>query len=152
VLIFELTCKRGHTFEGWFESLEALQDQLDNGRITCPSCGSADVQRAFSAFAIGSKNPFSPRPGSDAAFDGEKSSQALQQAVHRYFMENFEDVGATFCQEALKIHYGVSPLRNIRGVSSPQEEEILRAEGVEFFRLGAEPERTPPKASSRKAH
>jgi hypothetical protein len=152
VLIFELTCKRGHTFEGWFESLEALQAQLDDGQITCPNCGSAEVARAFSAFAIGGKNPAAPTPGNDSAFDNEKFGQALQQAVHHYFMENFEDVGATFCQEALKIHYGVSPLRNIRGVSSPQEEEILREEGVEFFKLGAKPEPAPPKISSRKTH
>jgi hypothetical protein len=148
LLIFELTCKRGHTFEGWFESLEALQAQLDSGQITCPSCGNADVQRAFSAFAIGGKN----LPGHDSACDNEKLGRLLQQAVRHYFMENFEDVGAAFCREALKIHYGASPLRNIRGVSSPQEEEILREEGVEFFRLGAKAEHLPPKVSNRKTH
>ena len=48
---------------------------------------------------------------------------------------HFEDVGTDFAKEALKMHYQVSEQRNIRGVSTAQEEEVLKQEGIEFFKL-----------------
>jgi hypothetical protein len=35
----------------------------------------------------------------------------------------------------LKIHYGASAPRNIRGVSTPREEKTLKDEGIQFFKL-----------------
>ena len=60
--------------------------------------------------------------------------QFMEKLVH-YVQENFEDVGTDFAKEALKMHYGVSDPRNIRGVSSEQEEQTLREEGISFFKL-----------------
>jgi hypothetical protein len=59
----------------------------------------------------------------------------LAKAVVDYLNTNFEDVGTQFTKEALKIHYGVEEKRNIRGVSTPEEEKVLREEGVEFFKI-----------------
>ena len=81
-----------------------------------------------SGFAIAKKRG---EPGPEVA------AQMLGQAFHRYLRDNFDDVGAGFATQALKIHYGVEPARNIRGVSTPQEEEMLKSEGVEFFKVGA---------------
>jgi hypothetical protein len=33
------------------------------------------------------------------------------------------------------MHYGVTEPRNIRGVSTPKEEETMKAEGINFFKL-----------------
>jgi hypothetical protein len=131
VLIFELKCQAGHIFEGWYSGLEDLQRQLETNSIECPLCGDKNVRRVMSSFAIGGKklSPDTPR------HETQKSAQAVQMAMQRFFMENFEDVGSDFFKHALKMHYGSLPLRNIRGVSSPQEEEILRDEGVDFFKI-----------------
>ncbi|MGD9072079.1 MAG: DUF1178 family protein, partial [Desulfobacterales bacterium] len=40
-----------------------------------------------------------------------------------------------FTKEALKMHYGVTEQRNIRGTSSPEEEKILKEEGIEFIKI-----------------
>jgi hypothetical protein len=97
----------------------------------------------MSSFAIGGKKS-APET---AEYDTQKSTQAVKKAMQRFFMENFEDVGSDFFKHALKMHYGSLPLHNIRGVSSPREEEILREEGVDFFKLNtsltALPEETP---------
>jgi hypothetical protein len=76
--------------------------------------------------------------------DHEMAAQMLGRALHRYLRENFDDVGCDFAKEALKIHYGVADTRNIRGVSTPQEEEVLKKEGVSFFKVGSP---SPPDAS-----
>jgi hypothetical protein len=58
-------------------------------------------------------------------------------------------VGSDFANEALKIHYGVNEPRNIRGVSTSQEEDMLREEGVDFVKLPIiSKEETPPSSDS----
>jgi hypothetical protein len=133
VLIFELKCRAGHIFEGWYSGLEDLQRQLESDLIECPLCGDRKVRRVMSSFAIGGKKLSPETPENDI----QKSAQAVKKAMQRFFMENFEDVGSDFFKHALKMHYGSIPLHNIRGVSSPQEEEILREEGVDFFKLSS---------------
>ena len=64
----------------------------------------------------------------------QKSDKTLEKIV-QFVEENFEDVGSDFAKEALKMHYGVSEHRNIRGVSSEQEEETLKQEGIPFFKI-----------------
>ena len=49
--------------------------------------------------------------------------------------KNFDDVGCDFAKEALKIHYGVEQPRNIRGISTKEEEKMLKEEGVQFLKI-----------------
>jgi hypothetical protein len=133
MIVYDLHCAQGHAFEGWFEGLEDLENQLAARLITCPVCGLSRVKRVPSGFGIAKKR---------SEPDHEMAAKLLGRALQRYLRENFDDVGAGFAKEALKIHYGVSEARNIRGVSTPQEEEVLKSEGVSFFKVGEEP--TPP--------
>lgn len=126
MIVFDLQCDRGHAFEGWFESLEDLEAQCRRKLVTCPVCGAAKVRRVPSSFGL-AKRRSEP--------DHETAARLLGQALNRHLRENFEDVGARFANEALKIHYGVTPSRNIRGVSTPKEEDVLKKEGVEFFKF-----------------
>ena len=134
MLIFELNCKVGHAFEGWFDSLHDLEEQLAQGKLSCPMCGSKKVQRVLSAFAIGKKAEAGGAPAC-SELGMNQASQMIQKAAYRYLAENFENVGTSFFNEALKMHYGAAKPRNICGVSSGQEEEILRQEGVDFFKI-----------------
>ena len=52
-----------------------------------------------------------------------------------FVQKNFDDVGCNFAKEALKIHYGAVEPRNIRGVSTKEEEKTLEEEGIEFFKV-----------------
>ena len=49
--------------------------------------------------------------------------------------KNFDDVGADFTKEALKIHYGVTEPRNIKGVSTREDEKLLKEEGVDYVKI-----------------
>ena len=53
----------------------------------------------------------------------------------KFLEKNFEDVGANFAKEALKMHYDVTEKRNIRGTSTEAEEEMLKKEDIKFFKL-----------------
>ncbi len=52
-----------------------------------------------------------------------------------FLEKNFENVGPDFTREALKMHYGVSKNRNIRGTSTKAEEDMLEQEGIKFFKI-----------------
>ena len=131
MIAYDLTCCQGHTFEGWFEDARAFQTQKKKGLLTCPVCSSAEISRLPSTFAI--KN--SPSLNRPSAQDVKTSMEALGRQVQDYVEKNFDDVGSDFAREALKIHYGAEKPRNIRGVSTKQEEETLRSEGVDFIKV-----------------
>jgi hypothetical protein len=135
MIVFDLQCVKGHCFEGWFESLEDLEAQIQAKLVNCPACNSTRIKKVPSSFAIAKRGASEP--------DAEMAARLVGQALHRYLHDNFENVGAGFTAEALKMHYGVSPTRNIRGVSTPQEEEVLKQEGVHFFKFGAPPTPEP---------
>lgn len=137
MVVYDLQCELGHTFEGWFDSPKDLKAQIKKGLVTCPVCGGGQVRQVPAGFAIG-------KPGSGGEGPGQQQvSQALGKAFVRYLKDNFEDVGPRFATEALKIHYGAAESRNIRGVSTPDEEKMLQDEGVGFFKLGSGPESRP---------
>ena len=131
MIAFDLQCPNGHTFEGWFDDKTAFEDQKAQGLVTCPFCDNSHVFIVPSSFAIPKAVTSSGRPRQASGLAvGDASAKIVE------FMEqNFDDVGANFAKEALKIHYGVSEPRNIRGVSSPEEEKVLEKEGVALFKV-----------------
>jgi hypothetical protein len=130
VIVFDLECSRGHVFEGWFESLEAYEEQHAGGLVSCPYCDDADVKKVLSPVALKKNSDVSLGP-SQAHIDYKRLAREVVEYVH----QNFEDVGTQFTSEALKMHYGVEERRNIRGSATEHEEKLLKEEGVEFFKL-----------------
>lgn len=132
MIIYDLQCPRGHRFEGWFEDTNAFEAQHRGKLIACPVCNESDVVRIPSTFAIkGAKSADIQPP----KLRSPQEAEIMARAVVDYMETNFDNVGTDFAKEALKIHYGATEPRNIRGVSTAHEEETLRQEGVEFFKV-----------------
>lgn len=131
MIALDLQCAQGHCFEGWFDDLAAFENQRKKALIACPVCNSSDVSRIPSTFAIKTASPSTPPPQGKIAVD----PQVLSRKIVDFVQKNFDDVGTDFSKEALKIHYGAAEPRNIRGVSSREEEKILEKEGVSFFKI-----------------
>ena len=129
MIVFDLQCEKGHAFEGWFEDSQAYRAQKKKGLITCPSCNSTAISKLPSTFAI--KGSQSLTDSMDKQIDLKKMSNEISEYVYK----NFDNVGCEFAKEALKMHYGVTESRNIRGVSTKEEEKILSKEGIQFFKV-----------------
>jgi hypothetical protein len=129
VIAFDLFCSNGHKFECWFKDSASFEEQKSSGCITCPICDDNQIEKAFSPFRI-KKDGGKHRE----AMDPQQTRQALQ-LVKDYIDKHFEDVGADFYKEALKIHYGEAEERNIKGTATPEEEIILKEEGVQFLKV-----------------
>ena len=59
MILYNLICHKGHAFESWFPSSTAYDKQAKRGLVSCPSCGSAKVEKAIMA-------PQIPRKGRTA--------------------------------------------------------------------------------------
>ena len=134
VIAFDLQCANGHLFEGWFEDSHAYQQQQECGLISCPICCDTGVRKVPSTFAIRSSGTTAKQQGDNAVDDQLKAAE-IGRKLAEFVENNFDDVGADFSREALKIHYGISEPRSIRGVSTQEEEKTLEAEGVQFFKI-----------------
>ena len=129
MIAYDLQCIDGHSFEGWFEDSNAYQSQKKKGLITCPVCNSSEVSRIPSTFAI--KSSQIPKKVSLE----EKHLKKVGKEIVDFVDKNFDDVGCDFAKEALKMHYGVEEPRNIRGISTKEEEKMLKEEGIDFLKI-----------------
>ena len=131
MIIYDLKCENGHTFEGWFKDRETWVLQNSRNLVSCPVCSSTNVEIIPSSITIMGKN-FRTESKSQ---NKEISSVAALRMLHQFIDKNFEDVGDKFAEVALKIHYGDEEKRNIKGTSTPEEEENLKEEGVKFIKI-----------------
>ncbi|HYD78422.1 MAG TPA: DUF1178 family protein [Paucimonas sp.] len=128
--VYNLSCRHDHRFEGWFSSEGDFHAQLEKDLVSCPICDSRDIKRM----------PSAPRLNLSASSEPAKSEalQALQKQwmeFARKVIDNTEDVGDRFAEEARRIHYKESPERGIRGVTSPDEFNALTEEGIDVMCL-----------------
>jgi hypothetical protein len=140
MIAFDLQCGNKHVFEGWFRDEKTFRQQGKKQMIECPICGDTRIVRIPSTFGIvkaGSsrKESSAPTPESSSTEPSPAEMQALYTKLVDFVNDNFDNVGCDFTKEALKIHYGVSEPRNIRGVSSTEEEKQLQEEGVPFLKF-----------------
>ena len=129
MIVYDLQCANGHTFEGWFEDRNAYEDQGRKKLIVCPVCSDTSVVAVPSTFSI-KAGPTSSEKKDDKPEDRPRVEKTIE-----FLEKNFEDVGANFAPEALKMHYNVTEKRNIRGTTTEAEEKMLKQEGIEFFKL-----------------
>jgi len=131
VIIYDIKCEKGHKFEGWFKDRQAWISQNSQRLISCPVCNSSQVEIIPSTLTIMGKESRK----ADNVESKELSVVKAMQMLHHFIENNFEDVGNKFAEVALKIHNGDDEKRNIKGTTTPQEEESLREEGVQFIKV-----------------
>lgn len=130
---FRLKCTADHAFESWYRSGEAFDALKAAGHVTCPVCGSAEVEKALMAPAVrparkadgaaeGAANPSLREPASEL--------EAALAELRRQVEANSEYVGMNFAAEARAIHAGDAPERAIYGEARAEEAKKLIEDGV----------------------
>jgi hypothetical protein len=145
MLVLNLACGLDHPFEGWFGSADDFDSQLQRGLLTCPVCGSSQIERRPNAPRLNVAHPrgeaSTPVPTESAATDaGLLAMQQQLQQIVRQVIARTEDVGDRFAEEARRIHYGEIEQRGIRGRTSVAEAEALADEGIAVLPLPLPPE------------
>ena len=129
MIAFDLECANGHAFEGWFKDSASFEEQKARKLVSCPYCNDTRIRRIPSPVAVRSRARPANTP--ETGIDHHR----LIRDVAGYIAASFEDVGADFTKEALKMHYGVKEKRSIRGAATQDEEETLKEEGIEYFKF-----------------
>lgn len=161
--VLDLRCAHGHRFEGWFGNEDDFLEQNGRGLIECPLCADRVVTRLPSAPRLNLSGAREPQPVASAtgtkpapqppAASGPPAPpetaerlpaaaadlQAAWLGAVRRLMEQTEDVGERFPEEARRIHYGEAEQRGIRGQATPEQREALRDEGIEVVALPVPP-------------
>ncbi len=153
--VLDLRCGNAHVFEGWFGSEADFQDQLARKLVSCPVCADEHITKVLTAARLnlsGEREP-SRDKASEVAADSTSDSRAvvpLQSApspqlpaelqsqlmqIVKHVMDNTEDVGNQFADEARRIHYGESDGRSIRGQATRDEALELIDEGIDVMSL-----------------
>ncbi|GAL96753.1 hypothetical protein AA0312_1861 [Acetobacter tropicalis NRIC 0312] len=146
MICYRLQCVNSHAFEGWYRDSATFAHLQKEGFLSCPECGTSDVQQALMAPAIakGGLNRRSDKPEkpvSEPAVQGPAGRgmpdkvliafQKIRQAVE----QNCENMGDRFAEEAVRIHHGEAPERGIYGNATERDHEMLREEGVDVVAI-----------------
>jgi hypothetical protein len=146
MIAFDLSCSRGHSFEGWFASSSDFEAQQSGGLIACPMCDDVVVHKALSVPNVGRKgNQLQPAPKMvpapvEAATGEVMNAPALPPAMvemmqklasaQSEMLKESQWVGGEFAETARAIHYGEEADRLIHGETSFDEAVLLAEEGI----------------------
>ncbi|MCP3899321.1 MAG: DUF1178 family protein [Desulfobacteraceae bacterium] len=131
MIIFDLECINGHAFEGWFDNKEDMENQQNQGILVCPVCETNAVNQKLSAIAVRTKSVVQTKaPEIDM-----KTIEEFGKKISKFVENNFENVGAKFTEEALKMHYGAAESRGIRGTTTKEEDKLLEKEGIPTIKV-----------------
>jgi hypothetical protein len=140
---YALACDQAHPFESWFPSSEAYETQRKRGFVTCPFCNSTQIEKQIMAPSVArtDKTP-APVPTQPVAALSEKEREirAMLRALREHVIQNAENVGPGFAEEARKMHYGEAEQRSIYGEANPGEAQALLEEGIDVVPLPIVPD------------
>ncbi len=147
MFVVDLVCEAGHLFEGWYDHSADFAAARDGGDVSCPACGSHDVQQRLSFKGIVMRERASPAASKAAPRSDETADETgaalpsaplplpVQKALSellRAVRAHAEDVGDAFAVTARAIHRGDEEARPIHGTATPDEHAALAEEGVPF--------------------
>ncbi len=144
MIVFDLACKNaGHVFEIWFGSSADYEDQKGRGLVSCPYCGSTEVDKAVMAPNVAAKGnsrnlpaPVAEESTSVTAAANVPTPAQFKEMVAKLaevqakMLEKSDYVGTKFADEARSMHLGEQDARPIHGQTTAEEARALIEEGV----------------------
>ncbi len=139
---YDLVCEHGHTFDAWFASSTAFDEQIAKGLVECPVCGSTSVRKQIMRPAVARKRdpsrPASARPREETpATLLDERAHALRRLIselHEHVRKNADYVGRAFPEEARK-RAEQDDARPVWGEASAKEVKELLDSGIEVMPL-----------------
>ena len=129
---YDLKCSNDHAFESWFQSAAAYDALRASGRVTCPHCGSNEIEKSLMAPSVRpgrSKRPGISEKGQELAAREDDNTSAIAELKRKIEAES-DYVGLNFASEARAMHAGDIPHRSIYGEAKSEEARSLLEDGV----------------------
>lgn len=140
---YALACDEAHSFESWFPSSAAYDDQAARGLVRCPVCDSGHVGKQVMAPSLARSEERTPVPAVAEAppqpvallSEKEQAFRAMLKAVRAHVERTADYVGPGFATEARRMHEGEIEHRSIYGEAKPDEVRALHEDGIEVYPL-----------------
>lgn len=126
---YTLKCGAGHGFESWFKNADGFSALLAAGQVSCPICGTSEVEKELMAPAVRPARKATAASRPDLGLPASELEEKIT-ALRRQIEANSEYVGMNFAAEARRIHAGDSPERTIHGEAKPDEARAMIEEGL----------------------
>jgi len=143
-----LYCSNQNSFDGWFQNIEAYQNQKSKGLILCPLCGCDDIIKSLTTPSfrlskvkstdteveqkeVDDKNLRKPFRSNDKTND----ISILLRAMKKEIKKNSEFVGDDFVKEVRSMQVDKKKERSIYGHGTKKEIEELKDEGVDVLNV-----------------
>ena len=123
---YNLVCKCGKIFEGWYSSSSEFDSLSKKKLVECIYCNSNSVKKSVMAPNLPSK--------SNKIFKKSKLEKNIKKQLldfRKYIEKNCINVGENFSHEARKIHYDNKTSKGIYGKATEEETKELLDEGIE---------------------
>ena len=155
---YSLTCKSSYcskknNFDGWFQNIEAYQNQKSRGLIICPLCGSSEIIKLLTAPSFRLSKLKSPelevekkvvveesRTKNFTSSNNVNDFSILLRAIKKEIKKNSEFVGNNFVKEVRSMKIDKTTQRAIYGHGTKKEIEELKEEGINILNLPWTPE------------
>ena len=123
---YNLTCKCGSTFEGWFINSSEFDTLRKKKLVKCIYCDSSFIKKSVMA-------PNLPRKSNSLLKKTKLQKNIKKQLLdfRKYIEKNCKNVGENFSREARSIHYDKKTSKGIYGRATPEETSELIEEGIE---------------------
>ncbi len=135
---YALKCDGEHSFESWFKSAEAFDALVSTRLVTCPQCGSDQVEKSLMTPGVRASRKKSEEPVATEDAPAEnmltnapdpKLVEAMK-TLRDHVEKNSDYVGNKFVEEARAMHDGDTPHRPIYGEAKTEDAKKLIEDGV----------------------
>lgn len=141
-------CSEQNQFDGWFQSIEAFENQMQSGLINCPICGDDNIIKLLatpnvrkSKLKISKNIEFqnaSSVSNSEKSYLGNekiKNITTMLRTIKKEIQKNSMFVGDEFVSKARSMKEGKIKERPIHGHGTKKEVQELRDEGIDVVNI-----------------
>ena len=139
-------CSNNKEFDGWFQSIEAYENQKLNSLINCPVCGSDKIVKSLTApnlksdksKTLDNKNNQQKNPKNNRNFLSNENSDyisTLLRTLKKEVQKNSTYVGNEFVSQVRSMKEGKIKEKPIHGQGSTKEIQELRDDGIDIVNI-----------------
>ena len=131
---YNLKCNNNHEFESWFADSKEFEKLNKRKLLECIFCDSRIITKSIMAPMVSitkEKKNVEIQIRENALL---KEKQKLIK-LRNYIEKNFEYVGKDFSKKVREIFYDKKNKKTIYGITSPDEREELKEEGIDLVSI-----------------
>ena len=139
-------CSNDKEFDGWFQSIEAYENQKLHKLINCPVCGSDKIVKSLTAPSfkinknktLNNQNKQQKNPKNNGNFLSNENSDyiaTLLRSLKKEVQKNSTYVGNEFVSQVRSMKEGTIKEKPIHGQGTTKEIKELRDDGIDIINI-----------------